>query len=116
LIIQTIELLVAEYEVIVFDIEQWTRVTGAPYRTATLTGELTIVHIILYAFYNQQHAAINAFFFLKGHIGPTQGVNILLNALFEGVKHLFVGTLYLIRIDSDSTSEFLCPYASPNHK
>ena len=31
----------------------------------------------------------------------------------QGVEHLFVGTLYLIRIDGNSTSEFLCPYASP---
>jgi hypothetical protein len=109
LIIQTIVLLIGEDEVVILNIEQRCCVAGTEDRTTTLACELASEGIVLYTLDYQEHIAFDTLFLLKSHIGPTQGVDILLNALFEGVENLLVGTLYLIRIDADSTSELLSP-------
>jgi hypothetical protein len=105
--IQSVVLLISENEVVVLDIESRSGVSGAKDRSTTLACELACEDIVLHTLDHQQHIALNTLFLLKGHISPTQGVDIFLDALSEGVEHLLVAARNLVRIDGDGTLELL---------
>lgn len=88
--VQPVVLLVAEDELIVLEVERRTAIASAIYRSAALAGELTAEYIILYSLDHEQHTTFNSLFLLVCHIGPAKGVDILLDALLQGVEYRFV--------------------------
>ena len=107
LIIKSIELLIGEYKMVVFDIEQRCTICGTIYRTSALASELASKDIVNYTFDNEEHIAFDAFFLLESEIGPSQRVDILFDALFEGGEQIFVASLNLVGVDGDVAFQFL---------
>jgi hypothetical protein len=107
LIIKSIELLIGEYKMVVFDVEQRCTICGTIYRTTALASELAGEDTIGYTLDYEEHVAFDAFFLLESEIGPSQRVDILFDALFEGGEQFFVASLNLVGVYGDVAFQFL---------
>ena len=106
--IHTVVFLIRKSKGIILKVQYGCRVAGTKHRTTALTGEVAFEDIVLYALHDNHHATLYSLLVLKGQVCPLGGVDKLLNWLLEGVEHLLVGTLYLVRIDSNGAFQLLC--------